>query len=291
MTTNNTDFLEMILNGGEQADKAMFLLLHQRLNHQLRQRFEVYHDQLFDDFEDVVDDYFFYLREGKEGNGQQSFPSLRRIENKESFEAWILNTFRNYLSGRAAKERKLYCSGLPTENIADRDASSFVLTREEKLSMASHLIAYAHQVFPPRDRFISLRNLLTMLNKEKALPNEAMAKALGMTHVAYRGAVYRIKCRLAAYLTRLLQGENIRLDDQHQRMARQINDDFMDLYPTLLGYYGQAIDTLDCSDAIKQLRQEYYLATGDMMHESAPAYSTTITIEAFWNKLNRFLIV
>ena len=175
MTTNNTDFLEMILCGGEQADKEMLLLLHQRLNHQLRQRFEVYHDQLFDDFEDVVDDFFFYLREGKEGDGQQSYQSLRRIEKRESFEPWILNTFRNYLNVRSNKEAKVICTELFTENVTDSDASSSLLTDERMLTVASNLIAYAHQKLSPRDRFIFLRTLLTLLNKRQALPNGSMA--------------------------------------------------------------------------------------------------------------------
>ena len=43
---------------------------------------------------------------------------------------------------------------------------------EQKLQIASQLIAYAHQVFYPRGRFIFLRMLLTMLNKQRALPYE-----------------------------------------------------------------------------------------------------------------------
>ena len=269
----------------------MYHLLSHRLNHQLRERYAAYHDQLFDGFEDVVDDFFLYLREGKEGDGQRSYQSLRRIEKRESFEPWILNTFRNYLSVRANKEAKVLCTELSTENVTDSDAPSSLLTNERMLTLASNLIAYAHQKLSPRDRFIFLRTLLTLLNKRQALPNESMAKALGMTDISYRVTVYRMKCHLTKYLTQLLDGECFRLDDKHQQMAQRINDDFTHLYPTLLGYYGQAIDSLTCSEAVKQLRQEYYLTTGNMMHEPEPSYVTTLSIEAFWNKLNRFLIV
>ena len=289
--TSNTDFVDIILSGGEEADEAMYNLLHQHLNHQLKQQFKAYHNQLLDDFEDIVVDFFLYLREGKEGDGQQSYQSLRCIEKRESFEPWILNTFRNYLSGRAYKEAKVICMELSTENVTDSDVSSSLLTDERMLTIASNLIAYAHQKLSPRDRFIFLRTLLSLLNKRQALPNESMAKALGMTDISYRVTVYRMKCHLAEYLTQLLDGECFRLDDKHQQMAQQINDDFTHLYPTLLGYYSQAIDSLNCSEAVKQLRQEYYLTTGDMMHEPEPSYSTSLTIEAFWNKLNRFLIV
>ena len=289
--TSNTDFVDIILSGGEEADKAMFHLLHQRLNHQLRQRFEVYQHLLFDDFEDIVEDFFLYLREGREGNNQQAYQSLRCIEKRESFESWMLNTFRNYLSGRAAKEGKVLCTALSTENVADSDASSSLLTDERMLFVASNLIAYAHQAFPPREGFIFLRTLLTLLNKKQALPNEAMAKALGISSGNYRVTVHRLKERLTKYLTSLIQGKHLILDEVHQQMAQRINDDFIHLYPTLLSYYSEAIDSLPCADAVKQLRYNHYLTTGNMMHEDNTSYSTPLTVTAFWNKLNRFLIV
>lgn len=289
--TTNTDLIGLILNGDEQADEAMYRLLHHHLNHQLRQRYEVYHHQLFDDFEDIVDDFFFYLRDGKEGDNQQTYQSLQSIEKRESFEAWILNTFRNYLSVRASKEEKFTLTELPVEYMAESDTPTSLLTDEWKLSTMSNLIAYAHQAFPPYEGFIFLRTLLTLLNKKQALPNDAMAKALGMSSGNYRVTVHRLKERLAKYLTSLIQGKHLVLDDMHQLMAKRINDDFLHLYPTLLGYYSQAIDSLPCADAVKQLRQNHYLTTGDMMHEDNASYSTSITVTAFWNNLNRFLIV
>lgn len=289
--TTNTGLIDIILDGGELADEAMYHLLHHRLNHQLRQRFEVYEHRLLDEFEDVVDDFFFYLRDGKEGDDKRTYQSLQGIEKRGSFESWMLNTFRNYLSVRAAKEESVTLMELPTESIADIDANSSILTDEQKLSIASDLLAYAHQKLSHRDGFIFLRSMLTMLNKQKALPNEAMAKALGMTDVSYRVTVHRMKCHLAKYRTDILQGKPFCLDEKHQQMAQRINEDFVHLYPTLLGYYCQAIDSLPCADAVKQLRQNHYFTTGDMMHEAAPSYSTTITIASFWNKLNRFLIV
>lgn len=288
---NDIELIDIILNGGEQADKAMYDLLHHRLHHQLKERFEVYQYQLYDDFDDIVEDFFLYLREGKEGKNKQTYQSLRCIEKKESFESWMISTFRNYLSVRAAKERRITHAELFTEDVADGEVTPSMLTDEQMLSLASQLIAYAHQELVPRDSFIFLRTLLTMLNKQKALPNEAMAKALGMTDISYRVTIYRMKCRLADYRSRLFQDESLHLDDKHQQMAQHINDDFLHLYPTLLGYYNQAIDKLDCAETIKQLRQNHYLSTGNTMHEPEPTYSPSLSIEAFWNKLNRFLIV
>ena len=284
-------FIDIILDGGEQADEAMYHLLHHRLNHQLLQRFEVYQHQLFDDFEDIVDDFFFYLREGKERNHQQLYQSLESIEKRDSLEPWMLNTFRNYLSVRASKEEKFTLTELPFEYMAESDVPSSLLNDERKLSIASDLIAYAHQVFLPHEGFIFLRTLLTLLNKKQALPNEAMAEALGMSSGNYRVTVHRLKERLTNYLTSIIQGKQLVLDEVHQQMALRINDDFVHLYPTLLGYYSQSIDALPCADAVKQLRHNHYLTTGNLMHEDNASYSAPLTITAFWNKLNRFLIV
>ena len=268
----------------------MYYLLHQRLSHQLWQRFEIYQHKLFDDFEDIVEDFFFYLRDGKKGDNQMTFQSLQSIEKRESFESWMLNTFRNYLSVRAAKEGFVTHTELSTENVAEAYVNSSMLTDEQKLSVASDLIAYAHQKLSLRDGFIFLRTMLSMLNKKKALPNDDVAKVLGMTDVSYRVTIHRIKNHLAKYRVDLLRGETPHLDEEHQQMAKRINDDFLHLYPLLMEYYCQAIDALPCADAVKQLRQNHYLTTGDMMHEADSSYSTTITITAFWNKLDRFLI-
>ena len=281
------DFMDIILQQNDESDEAMYYLLHQRLEHQLHERYDDYHQQLYDGYEDVVEDFFLYLREGKDGSKRYPYQSLRRIKKKDAFETWLLNTFRNYLSNRsAAKERMTF--------IKYSDHESFELhepyTDEQKLAITSQLIAYAHQVFYPRGRFIFLRSLLTMLNKKKALPNEEVAKTLGMTDISYRVTLHRMKGNLIKFRQRLMQGEMLRLDDKHQQMAQNIYDDFNHLYPILLTYYTQTIDTLKCADAIKQLRQQHYEATGFMAHEPDADYPSRTTIKAFWNKMNRILI-
>jgi len=282
------DFVDLILNHQEQGDEAMYYLLHQRLEHQLRERYEVYRRNVFDGFEDVIEDFFLYLREGSDGRNRVPYQSLRRIKSKDAFEKWLLTTFRNYLNNRSqAEERASFTS---FSDSMDDDSEESPLTDEQKLSVCSQLIAYAHQVFYPRGRFIFLRSLLTMLNKQKALPDKEMAAALGMNHLAYRVMQHRMKANLARFRQRLLHGECLRLDDVHQQMADHINNDFTHLYPTLLTYYTQTIGTLKCADAIKKLRQEYYESTGTMAHEPEPTISIITTAHSFWEKLNRMLI-
>ena len=287
-----SDFVDIILNQGNKSDEAMYYLLHQRLSHQLQDRYDVYQQQLYDDFEDVIEDFFLYLREGR-GN-RFPYQALRRIKNKEAFETWLLNTFRNYLNNRADEEQRMvhvtFSEHEPFDRLRTRHESNESFSDEQKLQIASQLIAYAHQVFYPRGRFIFLRMLLTMLNKQKALPNSEVAKALGMTDISYRVIVHRMKCNLTKFRQCLMHGEMLRLDDEHMLMAQRIYDDFSHLYPTMLSFYTQTIDSMKCANAIRQLRQHYYEATGVMVHEPDSDYSIQISIKLFWNKLNRMLI-
>ena len=278
------DFVDIILHDAKQSDEAMYYLLHQRLNHQLRERYEAYQHQLYDDFEDVVEDFFLYLREGR-GN-RFPYQALRRIKKKEAFEKWLLTTYRNYLSNRAEAEEQLYRL---SDNAVD-DTTISPITDEKKLQIASQLIAYSLQVFYPRGRFIFLRSLLTMLNKQKALPNTEVAKALGMSDISYRVTLHRMKCNLAKFRQRLMHGKSLRLDEQHQQMAQHIYDDFDPLYPALMQLYNQTIGTLKCADDIKQLRQQYFEVTGVVAHEPECDSPSRITVKAFWAQLNRMLI-
>jgi len=275
-----SDFVDMILNGD---DEAMYYLLHNRLHHQLYERYEAYCHYLFDDYEDVIDDFFLYLRE----NARNPYQSLQRIKKKESFEAWLLNTFRNYLNNRAETESQsinIYSS----DKLVVSNEDSSEITNEQKLAIVSHLIAYTHQVFYPRDRFIFLRSLLTMLNKQRAVPNKEMAEALDMSDLAYRVAVYRMKQNVRHFHDRLLKGERLRLDEDHLQMATNIHRDFIHLYPTLFHYYMKCLDSLKTSRAVKDLRQQYLEERGFAAHEPETKYS--IHIPALWNKLNRWLI-
>ena len=275
------DFVERILKGD---DEAMYYLLHDRLSHQLHERFEAYKNNLCDDYEDVIDDFFLYLREC----GRYPYESLKQIKKKEAFETWLLNTFRNYLSNRAEAE------GMGISSQPNCEAHSPIVGEgsagdEEKIRIVSELIAYAHQVFYPRGRFIFLRSLLTMLNKQKAVPNKEMAEALDMSDLAYRVAVYRMKQNVRHFRERLLKGEILRLDAEHRQMADSINCDFMRLYPTLFRIYLECIDTLKTSTAVKDLRQQYLEERGFAVHEQDYNRPIRVRIPAFWEKMNRWM--
>ncbi len=285
-------FVEMILKGD---DEAMYYLLHDRLSHQLQERFESYRNNLNEDYEDVIDDFFLYLRE----SGRYPYQALQRIKKMEAFETWLLNTFRNYLSNRAEAEGRAFSSQPNCEAHwmqGNCEAHALIageggISDEEKIRIASQLIAYAHQVFYPRGRFIFLRSLLTMLNKQKAVPNKEMAEALDMSDLAYRVAVYRMKQNVRHFRERLFKGETLRLDDDHQQMADSINRDFIHLYPTLFRFYMECIDTLKTSTAVKHLRQQYLEERGYAVHEPDADRPIRVRISAFWEELNRWITI
>ena len=279
---NISDLLDMILNGD---DEAMYYLLHDHLNHQLHERFISYQRHLYDNYEDIIDDFFLYLRE----SGDYPCQSLRRIKKKEGFDSWILNTFRNYLSNRAEKERIIINTELECDHLLTDDTT--VISEEERIAIVSQLIAYSLQVFYPRGRFIFLRSLLTMLNNQRAVPNEEMAKALDMTYLAYRVSLHHMKQNAKKFRDQLLNGETLRLDSEHQQIANSINNNFANLYPTLFNYYLQCIDTLKASTAIKHLRQHYLEEQGFAVHEPDTESSVRINITSLWVKLNRWLLL
>ena len=277
------DFVDMILKGD---DEAMYYLLHDRLNHPLHERFEPYSHQLCDDFEDVVEDFFLYLRE----SGRTPYQPLQRIKNREAFESWLLNTFRNYLSNRAEAEGLGVCTYFSDNSLTAVTDENSELTDEQKIDVVSQLIAYAHQVFYPRGRFIFLRSMLTMLNKQRAVPNNEMAEALDMSYLAYRVTLHHMKQNVKRFRERLLRGESLRLDAQHQQIAGEINADFTHLYPTLFRYYLETIDTLKTSTAVKHLRQQYLEEHGLIVHEPDPNSPIRVRIPSFWESLSQWVI-
>ena len=268
-------------------DEAMYYLLHDRLSYQLRNRFETYKNSLYDVYEDVIDDFFLYLRE----RGSYPYQTLQRIKKQEAFESWLLNTFRNYLSNRAETEGGIVSSRLQGNyELRSQVVLEMDISDEDKIRVVSQLIAYAHQVFYPRGRFILLRSLLSMLNKQRAVPNKEMAEALDMSYLAYRVTLHHMRQNVRRFRERLLKGESLCLDADHQLMADSINRDFTHLYPTLFRIYIECIDTLKTSTAVKNLRQQYLEECGFAVHEPDTDNFISVRISYFWRKLNSWII-
>ena len=89
--------LDIILQGSEQSDEAMFYVLKERIGERMKERFKGHEHVFFEEFEDIVDDFFLYLREGNE-RMRELYHALHTIDDKEAFEGRLVNTFRYYLT-------------------------------------------------------------------------------------------------------------------------------------------------------------------------------------------------
>lgn len=279
----SSELLDIILQGNELSDEVMYYVLKERVGGRLKEKYNTHVKVIFEEFEDVVDDFFLYLREGK-GKKKEPYHILHTIINKESFEGWLASTFRNYLTNRNKAEEEQRCE-------LNEQMHSYVNEEEDKellMEKAAMLIAYSHQVFLPRGRFIFLRSILTLLNKDNALPDMEMAEALGMSHIHYRVTAHRMKRNVLKFKQRMESGEKLRLDDVHKAMAERIGDDFDLLYPTLIHYYNNTLLSLKQEPEITALRKQHYALTGFMLHEKEIDYRT-LTIRLFWTKLINWL--
>ena len=276
------DFVDIILNGD---DEAMYYLLQNRLKPSLYERYKAYGHNLYDDYEDIADDFFIYIRE----SGHTPYQALRRIKKKEAFESWLLNTFRNYLNNRHEAEYRVLGSDEEFEHISLSTEDS-TANSEIKIRIVSQLIAYALQVFYPRGRFIFLRSLLTILNKQQAVPDKEMAEALNMSYLSYRVTLHHMKNNIKHFKGCMVRGEFLPLDDKHKEFAKRVFDDFSNLYPILFECYMQCIDTLKTSAAVKELRSQYIEERGFIVHEPDPSGPIRVCITGFWEKFQLWLI-
>lgn len=253
-----------------QSDEILYFILKERLYKQLKRRYTPRAKYLLDTFDDCLDDFFLYLR-----GGSLPYHSLRTIQKKESFEQWLLTTFRNFLTINAHRHQHRY-------RLKDHKTREYVpepCSREHLITTASQLIAYSHQILLPRNQLILLRILLTILNKSNALPDNEIADAMGMSYILYRVTVHRIMRKIGYLKNQLELGENPQLDAYHTAMAAHISGDFEFLYTALIRYYDATLQHQDYSTSITSLRHKYYAETGCMLHEScAPIYSKPLRI-------------
>lgn len=286
-----SEFLNFILAHREQADEAMYCLLHERMDLQLREKFEAYREEIHDAYEDVLEDFFLYLREGADGDNTQPYEVLSSVQHREAFVSWIRSTFRNYLTNRAVSETKLrefYVEHADEIN-ACSDGHSLLQT-ERMIETFSQSIAYMLQVLQPRERFILLRWLLTMLDKSKALPEKEISQAMGISHESYRVIVYRIKAQLRHNLI-VLQQRNLvqECGSGYLSIASDINDHFSDLYNCLISYYEETLLQLPNAEAVAELRLSRKEKSGSMVHDTTVTEyqkSAASILWTFYKRLN-----
>lgn len=275
------DLYRLIVKGDSQSDEAVHYLLHVRMYAQLKEVYAVYENRCRDGYEDVLSDFFLYLREGAHADNNEPYQSLFGLQHPEALASWMQSTFRHYLNNRVASEAKameLLADYL--EDVEFGNSCEALADTEQKIETFAQLVAYMLHVLQPRERFILLRWLLTALDKSKALPEKEMALAMGLSHESYRVITYRVKMQLRHNLSILMQQEghellnNPETDENSNHIdylavASDINEHFSDLYNCLIKYYEGTMSILPNADAISKLRIARLEERGLSVHDAS----------------------
>lgn len=274
------DLYRLIVKGDSQSDEAVHYLLYMRMYAQLKDVYAVYESRCRDEYEDVLNDFFLYLREGAYADNNVPYEALLGLRHTEALASWMQSTFRNYLTNRVATEAKsMELLTEYSEDVEDDDSCNLVADTEHKIEIFAHLVAYMLHVLQPRERFIMLRWLLTILDKSKALPEKEMAQAMGLSYEAYRVIVYSVKMQTRHNLLLLMQKGSTKLPNvevlaniNHPNclsVAADINDHFADLYNHLIAYYEGTLSVLPNAKTIAQLRLTRREERGSVVHDDA----------------------
>lgn len=269
-----------------ERDEALYCFLNERITARLKRKFDAYAGGLRDGFEDVLLDFFLYLRD----TGDEPYQIFKSIRNQASLDTWILTTFRNFLGKRADAENKLpKCVCLCSEPIDNQTYDA--VNVERLIGMLSKLVAYCCQEFKPVFKFIFLRMMLTLLDKKRALPDKDVAQAIGMTHVYYRVINHRVRHMVLDYRNLLLNGEHLPLSTENQCFAELLSNDFSGWYAKLAVCYDATVASLAQSDAINAMRLARSVNGSGLLHDGLHVqYGDSLAeVREFWKSLDSYL--
>lgn len=270
------------------CSEAVYYLLKRRLGKALKAVHELHGFGLSDDFEDTLDDYFLYLYEGNPNGGSQPFGMITGIQDKRAFFGWTVATYRHFLMNRAKEEMRRKAL-LEQVRLASKGEDCGYSSETMILFLAT-AIAYADQQFTPRNRFVFYRMLLTFLDHSKAIPQEAMARALDMQPVTYRVSSKRQKDRFLEFVLAQEAGVTLELDASHCLMRDHIVEGFERLYELLMVYYHKALDGVPNTTAIQALRLRYGHGDNQMHEDRSPyGYGNTLDIRILYPRIKGYL--
>ena len=266
------------------SSEAVYYLLKRRLGKALKAVHELHGFGLSDDFEDTLDDFFLYLYD----SGYQPFAIVRNIQNKRTFFGWTVSTYRHFLLNRAKEEFKR--KALLRRVCLSSKEEEGGLTNETMILFLATAIAYSDQQFKARNLFVFYRMLLSFLDHSKAIPQEAMARALDMQPVTYRVCTKRQKDRFLEFILYQEAGTMLNLDASHGMMRDRIVNEFERLYDLLMEFYNKALDAIPNAQAVQSLRLRYGKGDG-MMHEGMISYGNinNLNIKMLYPRIKDYL--
>ena len=262
-------FYDNIVHGGEGASEALYYLLTKRLSNVLNHLYRLHGERIQDEFADTIDDFFLYLHDGTGMTVTKPFALLESVKEKRAFFSWLISAYRYFLLNKLRTEARTPLVKKPVEadGVAEERPSE-----EYSTTILATAIAYADQQLRSRNRFIFYRLILSFLDHSQAIPQEAMAKALGMHPVTYRVCSKRQKDRFLRYITDQESGADLELDERHCLMRDRIIHCFDQLYDLLLEQYDQTLCELSRTDEVLLLRQQFSDGHDTIMHDSRPFY-------------------
>lgn len=274
-----SDYYDAVTSFPDQASEGVYYLLKQRLSRALGRVFELHGFGLDDHYEDTIDDFFLYLHD----YGERPFAVLDTLREKQAFFGWMVGAYRNFLLNKAKEEvkrRAMLLEAGATLVEEDRPFADDTLMR-----FIATAIAFADQELPPRKLFIFYRMLLTILDPRQAVPQEDMAKALGMHPVTYRVCVNRMRTRLVTDVATLEQGHDLPLNPPHLLMRNRLFRRFDNLYDLLMPYYEASIRRLPSTEAINAVR-DCFAHDGITMHEEQVySYPHVVDVRELYSRL------
>lgn len=245
----------------ETRDDILYQVLTDALRSRLKRMFRPFEQYVPFTFEDALQDYFLYLR----GDDREPYSALRCLKDTYSIDSWMLSTFRNFLGKTARSSVQTVLFEKPD---IFSDASRESALEMQNITLLSTMIAYCYQELPKVQRFVFLRMMLTYLDKSKALPQNDVAKVLGMSHVYYRVLNNRVRSSMDRVKRRLMGGEHLHLGLNALYMQKALSADFSGWYDLLSGYYEETIAAFDQSEDIDALRYRYFAdSPGLVLHD------------------------
>lgn len=249
-------------------DKALYRVLTESLRPRLLRRFRAYEKRSPFVFEDALQEFFLYLR----GDANNAYSIFRELRDASAAEAWILTTFRNFVSKKSRY-------GVPAAAVDISDLSDCPDCPQDKLQnnpqdklqkVLSAMIAYCYQELPLVQRFVFMRLILTYLDRNRALPQKDVALVLGLSHIYYRVLCNRVKAFAMQVKGRILAGERLLLNMNALEMRDRLDADFGGWYDLLSSYYAETINQFTQAEEINAMRYSYATESpGMMLHEAA----------------------
>ena len=242
---------ERILRHDEDSEYAAYYLIRFRIQLQLH---SIYNAMNIDEeYSDILMDFFLFLRDGKNGRNRIPFQTIDGLHSISSFEPWVINTFKNFLTDRIKEQLRRKTN----EEVAMSETSqSYDYKRDNHIRSMAILLAKSRQVFAPRDQFIYYRSLLSVLGKDRTISNEQIAEAMGLSYANYRQITARTKQQATCALAKILKSQTIPLTEDEQEIVDRVNLDFENLFNIVAEFYEAALNNLACKTSIEALRTQ-----------------------------------